>query len=209
MDNSNERDLVINNAIQQCCDIIFSSLSDDSEDDGNEYEYVVHCLESIETKTAIPRLQNYVETIVPQFNDGQFKANFRMLPTTFEFVLTLIAPKLNRTKPGYKSVSPNKQFLVAIWKMATPDSYRSICEKFDVGRETALRSFITWPSEEKAEEIKNGFFSTSTFPNVLGAIDGTHINIPAPRDHQEAYVNRKGHHSIQLQKQATNPNQEM
>lgn len=59
--------------------------------------------------------------------------------------------------------------------------------------------FITWPNEEKAEEIKNGFFSNSTFPDVLGAIDGTHINIPAPHDHQEAYVNRKGHHSIQLQ----------
>lgn len=81
-----------------------------------------------------------------------------------------------------------------------------------MGRATALRcirrvivaleiltpAFITWPSEEKAEEIKNGFFSTSTFPNVLGAIDGTHINIPAPHDHQEAYVNRKGYHSIQL-----------
>lgn len=47
-----------------------------------------------------------------------------MLPTTFEFVLTLIAPKLKRIKPGYKSISPNKQFLIAIWKMATPDSYR-------------------------------------------------------------------------------------
>lgn len=43
------------------------------------------------------------------------------------------------------------------------------------------------------------FFSTSTFPDVLGAIDGTHINIPAPHEHQEAYINRKGHHSIQLQ----------
>ncbi|CAI6359314.1 unnamed protein product [Macrosiphum euphorbiae] len=59
--------------------------------------------------------------------------------------------------------------------------------------------FITWPNEEKVEEIKNGFFSNSTFPNVLGAIDGTHINIPAPHEHQETYVNRKGHHSIQLQ----------
>jgi len=44
MDNSNERDLVINNAIQQCCDIIFSCSFDDSEDDGNEYESVVGTL---------------------------------------------------------------------------------------------------------------------------------------------------------------------
>ncbi|KAK9873258.1 hypothetical protein WA026_021747 [Henosepilachna vigintioctopunctata] len=26
-----------------------------------------------------------------------------------------------------------------------------------------------------------------------------HINIPAPREHPECYVNRRGHHSIQLQ----------
>jgi len=76
MNNLNERALVIM-ATQQCCDIIFSSSSDDSEDGSNElYEYVV---QSLETKTAIPRLQNYVETIVPQFNDGQFKSHFRLV----------------------------------------------------------------------------------------------------------------------------------
>ncbi|XP_060860446.1 putative nuclease HARBI1 [Metopolophium dirhodum] len=59
-------------------------------------------------------------------------------------------------------------------------------------------AFIAWPNEERSMVIRNGFFATSNFPNVLGAIDGTHINIPAPHDHPESYVNRKGHHSIQL-----------
>lgn len=72
MDNFNDRELVIM-AIQQCCDIIFSSSTDDSEDDSNNY--VALC---VETKTAIPRLQNYVETTIPQFNDGQFKSHFRL-----------------------------------------------------------------------------------------------------------------------------------
>lgn len=40
---------------------------------------------------------------------------------------------------------------------------------------------------------------TSSFPCVIGATDGTHINIPAPHKHPETYVNCKGHHSIQLQ----------
>lgn len=40
----------------------------------------------------------------------------------------------------------------------------------------------------------------SGFPNVIGAIDGTHnYKLPAPRKHPENYVNRKGHYSIQLQ----------
>lgn len=58
---------------------------------------------------------------------------------------------------------------------------------------------ITWPSEERSMEIHNGFFAVSSFPKVIGAIDGTHINIPAPHENPECYVNRKGHHSIQLQ----------
>jgi len=37
------------------------------------------------------------------------------------------------------------------------------------------------------------------FPKVIGAIDGTHIKITAPKVNPESYVNRKGFHSIQLQ----------
>ncbi|CAI6366004.1 unnamed protein product [Macrosiphum euphorbiae] len=190
MDNSNERDLVIKNAIQQCCDIIFFSSSD-----GNEYGYVVHCLESIETKTAIPRLQNYVETILPQFNNGQFNAHFRMLSTTFEFVLTLIAPKLNRQSQVTNLFHQINNFLLQfgkwlIWTL-TNQFVKNLMwggTAVIVTLEILASAFITWPSEEKAEEIKNGFFSTRTFPNVVDAIDGTHINIPSPHDHQEAYV---------------------
>lgn len=65
--------------------------------------------------------------------------------------------------------------------------------------DTLAPAFIAWPNEERSMVIRNGFFATSNFPNVVGAIDGTHINIPAPHDHPESYVNRKGHHSIQLQ----------
>ncbi|XP_026467738.1 putative nuclease HARBI1 [Ctenocephalides felis] len=97
--------------------------------------------------------------------------------------------------------------------MATPDSYRSICQRFGVSFATAWWSvrrvtlalveiapnFIIWPENEKLAEISTEFEATSGFPNVIGAIDGTHINIPAPREHPECYVNRKGHHSIQLQ----------
>lgn len=60
-------------------------------------------------------------------------------------------------------------------------------------------AFITWPNDRKAIEISDGFYAITGFPKVIGAIDGTHINIPAPHNDQESYVNRKGHHSIQLQ----------
>lgn len=58
---------------------------------------------------------------------------------------------------------------------------------------------IKWPTNGQLNEVWEGFGSMSTFPKIIGAIDGTHINIPVPKDHPESYVNRKGHHSIQLQ----------
>ena len=36
-------------------------------------------------------------------------------------------------------------------------------------------------------------------PGVIGAIDGTHIKIPGPSEHRDAYISRKGVPSMQLQ----------
>jgi len=61
--------------------------------------------------------------------------------------------------------------------------------------------YIVWPTGNKiqVQEIVFSFSSISSFPDTIGAIDGTHINIPAPKENAKAYVNRKGCHSIQLQ----------
>jgi hypothetical protein len=37
------------------------------------------------------------------------------------------------------------------------------------------------------------------FPDVIGAIDCTHIKIADPTVNEEEYVNRKGFHSINVQ----------
>lgn len=91
--------------------------------------------------------------------------------------------------------------------------FRSICERFNVGRSTALyitrrvtnaligltHFVIKWPTDERVYQTWFGFETSSGFPKIIGAIDGTHINIPAPKHNPETYINRKGHHSIQLQ----------
>lgn len=45
-------------------------------------------------------------------------------------------------------------------------------------------------TENKIQDIILGFSDVSGFPDTIGAIDGTHINIPAPTVIPEAYVNR-------------------
>nr|XP_034195060.1 putative nuclease HARBI1 [Osmia lignaria] len=162
----------------------------------------------------ILRLQNFAEKIIQNYNNQQFKDHFRMSRSIFYYVLNIIKSSVTRSgKTGHKTISPEKQFLIAIWKMATPDSYRSICAKFNVGKATALKAvrsvtkaivslsllFIRWLEGERAEEVIKGFTACSAFPNVIGAIDGAHINIRAPYNNPECYINRKRHHSIHLQ----------
>lgn len=91
--------------------------------------------------------------------------------------------------------------------------YRCVSDRFNVGKATAWRCvhkvinslyarvaiFIHWPTVEEAEKTMNTIEEKYGFPEVIGAIDGTHVKIIAPRDNSESYVNRKGFHSIQLQ----------
>nr|XP_022345040.1 uncharacterized protein LOC111137719 [Crassostrea virginica] len=60
--------------------------------------------------------------------------------------------------------------------------------------------FIWWPiSSNVRTTIKTGFYAPARFPNVIGCIDGTHVRILAPSEDENAYVNRKGFHSINVQ----------
>lgn len=46
---------------------------------------------------------------------------------------------------------------------------------------------------------KHKFYQLSNFPNVIGAIDCTHIAIKAPQINEDVYVNRKQYHSLNIQ----------
>lgn len=60
--------------------------------------------------------------------------------------------------------------------------------------------FIRLPTtEEEAEEKTRNFFTRFRFPQCLGAVDGTHINIKQPSCNSTDYVNRKSRFSINVQ----------
>ncbi|XP_051176397.1 putative nuclease HARBI1 [Leptopilina boulardi] len=49
------------------------------------------------------------------------------------------------------------------------------------------------------ERSKNEFYTIAGFPDVIGAVDGCHIQISAPHENSSSYVNRNGYHSINMQ----------
>ena len=58
---------------------------------------------------------------------------------------------------------------------------------------------IRWPSGDGAVYVMEGFERRRCMKHILGAIDGSHIAIKAPREDQDAYINRKRFQSIVLQ----------
>ena len=51
-------------------------------------------------------------------------------------------------------------------------------------------------SQEEKREAKQFFYNSCGFPGVLGAIDGTHIQIYRPSINEHLFFNRKHHHSL-------------
>lgn len=62
-----------------------------------------------------------------------------------------------------------------------------------------LPRYCHLPNEAQAAVMKQQFRQASGIPGIVGCIDGTHVHIQAPSEHEYLYVNRKGYHSINVQ----------
>ena len=60
-------------------------------------------------------------------------------------------------------------------------------------------SLITLPTSIAAfEQCARAFMRRSGIPNIIGAIDGSHIRVAPPKRHQKSYFNRKKFYSVIL-----------
>ncbi|KAG5873039.1 hypothetical protein JTB14_036206 [Gonioctena quinquepunctata] len=166
-----------------------------------------------------PRSQNYIYNIIPQFNSKQFQEHFRMSCDGFEAALLKIGPRLRiqvgEYELGRPCISPRLQLLSVIWLLATPDSFRSVGDRFGMGKSSLWDSFlrvitilediapevIQWPSENDLATITAKYYriSRNQLKNVVGAIDGSYIPIKAPKENKTSYITRKCNYAITLQ----------
>uniref|UniRef100_A0A914W3M1 DDE Tnp4 domain-containing protein n=1 Tax=Plectus sambesii TaxID=2011161 RepID=A0A914W3M1_9BILA len=68
-----------------------------------------------------------------------------------------------------------------------------------------MNQFIHFPAN--TQTTKERFFDIAHIPNVVGAIDCTHVRVTVPKENQIFYVNRKRYHSINVQ-EICGPNRE-
>ncbi|XP_075795144.1 uncharacterized protein LOC142830941 [Pelodiscus sinensis] len=73
------------------------------------------------------------------WDNHQWIRNFRMRKQTFLQLCTWLTPTLQRTTTQLRAPIPVKKreaSRIALWKLATPDSYHSVAQQFGVGRST-------------------------------------------------------------------------
>ena len=63
----------------------------------------------------------------------------------------------------------------------------------------AQKRFSRLPSPSELPHIIKKFGLRSTIPNVIAAVDGSHISVLAPIQNKEDYFNRKHRYSILMQ----------
>ena len=136
-----------------------------------------------------------------------------MSKNTFHELVALVAPQISRRDTRFRpAVSVRKRVAIALWRLANGASYRTIATNFGVEKSTCVQitnnfceaicrlEYIKFPvnMRETATAIA-AFKDESDFPQAVGAIDGTHIEIAAPSENPADYFDREKRFSITLQ----------
>ncbi|XP_025155756.1 protein ALP1-like [Harpegnathos saltator] len=139
------------------------------------------------------------------------------MPEGFEAVENRLGQLLTNEESCGRPVIPVRvQLLSTIWFLATPDSFRSISEKFNFksslhdcvcrvvkALNIIAKEVIKWPTGEKLEITKEKFMNLgqTPMPGIVGAIDGCFIFIKKPNIEEFAihYKSRKLQYAIVLQ----------
>lgn len=85
--------------------------------------------------------------------------------------------------------------------MSQPSISRCLHRVTDAINENIFRQWVQFPMTLQARQFAREQFRNAPqpFEGVIGAIDCTHVAIIAPREHEEAYINHNGYHSINVQ----------
>lgn len=159
------------------------------------------------------KIEMYVEKIVHNYTEVQFRENFRMSRAAFEMLLEIVCREWPLEHFGRKPMERERQLLSVIWILATPDSFRSVSERFGFAKGSmslffnkviniinrVSSRFIKWPDSTRMIQNKNEFEKLGGLKNVIGAVDGTYVACKVPKDQYLAYTNRKMFQSITLQ----------
>ncbi|KAJ8879512.1 hypothetical protein PR048_020120 [Dryococelus australis] len=104
---------------------------------------------------------------------------------------------------GYQPVSPEKHILAfSLFVEHQSAPYRGVADCFDITISTlheVITRVIRYPTREEKEETKTHYLQIKGLPDLVGLVDGCHVQLDKPAEDKDAYVNRKHYFSVHLQ----------
>ncbi|KAK7095652.1 hypothetical protein V1264_005034 [Littorina saxatilis] len=146
---------------------------------------------------------------------GSYVNFLRMDPQHFDHLLGLVGPSIHKQDTYCRdSISPGERLAVTLRFLASGDSYRSLSYLYRIGKSTLAeiipatclaicdvlkRPYMKVPNTQAEwRAVADKFDERWQFPNCIGAMDGKHVAIKAPRNSGSMFFNYKNFHSIVL-----------
>ncbi|KZS05467.1 F14D2.9-like protein [Daphnia magna] len=111
-------------------------------------------------------------------------------PSCTSQVIHLMYWFLLRITKAKRRITPFDQVLIALQFYGT-GTFQTVVENVLKYSQAAVCRSI--------HDLKRKFAEIARIPGIIGCIDCTHIRIQRPHQHEYAFVNRKGYHSINVQ----------
>lgn len=120
---------------------------------------------------------------------------------------------IDNTHGGRKRVDTNISIYMYLWYLANTITFRQLANLFGVCNSSAWKIvvrvskwiihisplYIKWPEPNEMPSVSKRFESIRKIPNIIGAIDVTHIRIRKPVEYGTDYFNKKQYYSLSLQ----------
>lgn len=151
-----------------------------------------------------------------EYSASELVERYRFDAAGIHFLEGLIGNELKSGSRRNCAISPLQKILLTLRFLAT--GKMQLCNGDDMGvsQPTVSRAitatlgclsspqicaqFIKFPLNfQEIRKNQEEFFKSAGFPEIVGAIDGTHVQIIAPSQYENGYVNRHHYHSINTQ----------
>ena len=152
-------------------------------------------------------------------SESKFINRFRVSRALFDKILDMIRCDItHKVTTANNTIPASKRIAITLRYIASGDNLNTLSDLFGVGDSTihavikevvyaianckTLQDLVKFPSTElEFHELSKRLFDMFQFPNVIGAVDDTHIPIVKPLSHNDpsSYFDYKKNYSIHLQ----------
>ena len=147
-----------------------------------------------------------------EYDDLEFRQRFRLSKNLVQELYDQIGPDLEPLTHRNHAIPAMNQ-ICTLRYYATGSFQRAVGDTCGISRPSASQyikrvtdaicglkqRYITFPRTVAEQQgTKEAFYEIAGMPNVIGAVDGTLINIIAPNENEHVYVSRKGSHSLNI-----------